>query len=52
MRDSRKTCWPVRFAGSLGRNQEAQRGMMRGAVEIFVGTFLVRAKESSEGVTR
>jgi hypothetical protein len=32
-----KTWWPVRFSGSLGRNQEPQIGTVRGEVESLEG---------------
>jgi hypothetical protein len=50
IRFSRKVCRPLR--PSLGRNQVAQRGTVRGAVEILEGEFFFRAADSSEGVTR
>ena len=47
-----KTCWPVRFSGSLGRNQEPQIGTVRGEVESLEGELALRAVESSDGLTR
>lgn len=47
-----KTCWPVRFSGSLGRNHEPQIGIVLGEVESLEGAFARRAAESSLGLTR
>ena len=47
-----KTCWPVRFSGSLGRNQEPQIGTVRGEVESLEGELALRAVDSSDGLTR
>lgn len=47
-----KTCWPVRFSGSLGRNHEPQIGIVLGEVESLEGAFARRAAASSLGLTR
>ena len=52
MWDFLKTAWPVRFCGSLGRNQLAHRGMMRGEVASLEGALSLRAACSSAGLTR
>jgi hypothetical protein len=50
IRFSRKVCRPLR--GEVGRNQDAQTATVRGAVEILLGLFFLRASESCFGVTR
>lgn len=50
MRFSRKVWSPLR--GEVGRNHVAQRGTVRGEVEILDGGFFLRASDSSAGVTR
>jgi hypothetical protein len=50
IRFSRNVCRPLR--GEVGRNQDAQTGTVRGAVEILLGEFFLSASESSFGETR
>ena len=50
IRFSRKVWRPLR--GEVGKNQDAQTATVRGAVEILLGEFFLRASESSLGETR
>lgn len=50
IRFARKVSIPLR--SSFGRNHVAQRGTVRGAVEILLGELALSASESSLGVTK